>query len=138
MLASAFALSVMLFPPQAKSAEWAMYCRYFTAEMQPYIDLKFRMYDHETFRNDVEVTFLPEHKASRKPLKLRPPEDEELYALDVGQNDAEDAFSLIILDEVVGQIFGLEQWPSKLWLKKRQDRTYSGYCLAVEDRNVGA
>ncbi len=133
-----FSLSVMLVPTQAEAAEWVMYCRYFTAEKQPYIDLKFRMYDHETFRDDVEVTFLAQDKALRKPLKLRPPEDEELYALDVGENDAEDAFSIIILDKVLGEIAGIEQWPSKLWLKKKGHGAYSGYCLAVESQNVGA
>ena len=137
-LALSLALLVMLAPTDAPSAEWVMYCRYFTTEERPYIDLKFLMYDHETFHNNVEVTFLEESRTSRKPLELRPPDGEELYAIDIDPDNSEDTFSLIILDEVVDEIAGIEQWPSKLWLKQRNDDKFSGYCFAVEDRRLAS
>ena len=137
-LALSLALLVFFAPTDAPSAEWVMYCRYFTTEEQPYIDLKFRMYDHETFYNDVEVTFLEESKTSTKPLELRPPDGEELYAIDIGPDHSQDTFSLVILDDVVDEIAGIEQWPSMLWLKQRNDDKFLGYCFAVEDRRIAS
>lgn len=138
LLGPILALLVMLAPTEAPSAEWAMHCRYFTAEEQPYIGLKFRMYDHETFYDDVEVTYLREKKTSRRPLELRSPESDELYAFAIGPNNPEDKFSLIILDDVIDEIAGIEQWPSKLWLTQRKDDKFSGSCFAVEDRRVSS
>ena len=137
-LALSLALLVMLAPRDAPAAEWVMYCRYFTTEEQPYIDLKFRMYDHETFYNDVEVTFLEESTTSTKPLELRAPDGEELYAIDIGPDNSEDTFSLIILNDVVDEIGGIEQWPSRLWSRRRNGDTFSGSCFAVEDRRLAS
>jgi hypothetical protein len=135
-LALSLALLMLLAPMDAPAAEWAMYCRYFTSEEQPYIDLKFRMYDHETFYNDVEVTFLEESKTSKTPLELRPPDGEELYAIDIGPGHSQDTFSLIILDDVVDEIAGIEQWPSRLWSRQRNGDTFTGSCFAVQDRRL--
>lgn len=137
-LALSLALFVIFAPTDAQSAEWVMYCRYFTTEEQPYIDLKFRMYDHETFYNDVEVTFLEESRTSTKPLELRAPDGEELYAIDIGSDHSQDTFSLVILNDVVDEIAGIEQWPSTLWLKQRNDDKFSGYCFAVQDRRIAS